>query len=51
MAAMGIPPGDAVIALMFAVAAVAMVAIGIPPGDKGLALAFAATVAAAAMFV
>ncbi len=45
---MGIPPGDAVIVLTFAMAAVVIAAMGILPGDKGIALAFAATAAAAA---
>jgi hypothetical protein len=38
IAAMGVLPGDAVIVLAFAAAAVAMAAIGIPLGDKWIAL-------------
>ncbi len=45
MAAMGVPRGDVMIALVFAGAAVAwMAATGIQPGDIMIALAFAATV-------
>ncbi len=51
MAAMGIPPGDMVIVLVFAAAAAAMVAIGVPPKDKGIALAIVATAVAVATFV
>jgi hypothetical protein len=52
MAAIGVPAGDAVIVLAFAVAgAAAMAAIGVPPGDKGIALAFAVTAAVAEKFV
>ncbi len=49
MATKGVPPGDAVIVLAFAVAAAAMAAIVIPLGDKGIVLKFAATAAAAAI--
>jgi hypothetical protein len=51
MAAMGIPQGDVVIALMFAAAVAAVVAVaammavaaamGVPLGDKEMVLAFA----------
>ncbi len=49
VAAMGIPPGDAMIVLAFAAVAAAMAVIVVLPGDKGIALAFAATVAAASI--
>ncbi len=45
---MGVPPGDAVIVLAFAAAAVVMAVMGLLPGDKGIVLAFAATAAVAA---
>ncbi len=48
MAATGVPPGNVVIALAFAAAAmVEMAATGISPGDKLMALAFTETVVAA----
>jgi hypothetical protein len=49
MAAMGILPGNVVIALpIVAAAAAIMAATGIPPGDEVMSLAFTATAAAAA---
>ncbi len=49
MAAMGVPPGDVVIALGFrAATAAAVAAMGIPLGDKVMLLAFTVTAAAAA---
>ncbi len=48
MAAMGVPLGNVVIALVFAVAATAaMVATGVLPGDEVMVLAFTATAVAA----
>ncbi len=48
MAAMVVPPGKVVIALVFAVAAMAAMAeTGVPPGDKVMVLGFTATAAAA----
>ncbi len=50
MTAMGIPPGNVVMALAFmvAAAAAAAAATGVLPGDKVMALAFTATAAVAA---
>ncbi len=49
MAAMGVPPGNVVIALAFAaVASAAMAAMGVPPGDEVMMLVFMAIAAAAA---
>ncbi len=52
VAATGIPPGDVMIALAFAVAATAVAATGVPLGDFMMVLALMATaaVAVASMF-